>query len=144
MMISTYICLYICFRSHLGYKTELMAQSIAEGISFAALITNTNKARVNFLIALRMMVLELAAPQQHLLANMLMSIKKLVPNTMSLEGVHSMVMMMHREMEYAVAIVENEEAEQEIIHQIEEQTQEQVMAEAQALLSEQRQDDETL
>lgn len=122
----------------------MMAQSIAEGISFASLMMTPNRARVNFLINLRMMVLELSASQQHFLANMLMSVKQLVPTNMSLEGVHSLVMIMHKELEYAVAMVEAEEREQEMMRQIEEQNQEQIIAEAEALLREQTQGDETL
>lgn len=79
-------------------------------------------------------MLELSATQQHVLADLLVSVKNLVPESMSLEAVHSLVMILHKEMEYAVAMVETEESEQEIVLQIEQQNQEQIMAEAEALL----------
>ena len=80
--------------------------------------------------------MELSASQQHILGELLTSIYKLVPREMSLESTHSLVMVMHKELQYGVAMVENEEREQEMMHLIEQQHQDQMMAEAEALLTE--------
>lgn len=105
---------------------ELRAQSISESLAFWRLIAFTPDYRVNNVINLRSLILGLSPAQQIAAQTVLEAVQKIVPRDWSVEALHSFNMWLPLEVKHIVLQVNKME--------IENQSQDMIAAEADALL----------
>jgi len=104
----------------------MKAQSIAENVSFWSMMIFTPAHRINRVIYLRAIMLQLSPAQQIVAQSVLEAVQQMVPCDWSVEALHSFTMWMPLEIKHVVQQINEME--------IETQSQQMISAEAEALL----------